>query len=110
MSEKEELEQIKKDAKEKKLRVELKYAKLAKKRLTDINKIVNPNKLIVDMNDAEYNKFLQVLKKEMDYINQAVNQQNNQQLFHVFPHLPVETCPVSTICKFYYTPVEMECQ
>lgn len=79
MSEKEELEQIKKDAKEKKLRVELKYAKLAKKRLTDINKIVNPNKLIVDMTDAEYNKFLQVLKKEMDYINQAVNQQNNQQ-------------------------------
>lgn len=79
MSEKEELEQIKKDAKEKKLRVELKYAKLAKKRLTDINQIVNPNKLIVDMNDAEYNKFLQVLKKEMDYINQAVNQQNNQQ-------------------------------
>lgn len=79
MSEKEELEQIKKDAKEKKLRVELKYAKLAKKRLTDINKIVNPNKLIVDMNDAEYNKFLQVLRKEMDYINQAVNQQNNQQ-------------------------------
>ena len=79
MSEKEELEQIKKDAKEKKLRVELKYAKLAKKRLTDINKIVNPNKLVVDMNDAEYNKFLQVLKKEMDYINQAVNQQNNQQ-------------------------------
>lgn len=78
MSEKEELEQIKKDAKEKKLRVELKYAKLAKKRLTDINKIVNPNKLIVDMNDAEYNKFLQVLKKEMDYINQAVNQQNYQ--------------------------------
>lgn len=78
MSEKEELEQIKKDAKEKKLRVELKYAKLAKKRLTDINKIVNPNKLIVDMNDAEYNKFLQVLRKEMDYINQAVNQQNNQ--------------------------------
>lgn len=79
MSEKEELEQIKKDAKEKKLRVELKYAKLAKKRLTDINQIVNPNKLIVDMTDAEYNKFLQVLKKEMDYINQAVNQQNNQQ-------------------------------
>lgn len=79
MSEKDELEQIKKDAKEKKLKVELKYAKLAKKRLTDINKIVNPNKLIVDMNDAEYNKFLQVLKKEMDYINQAVNQQNNQQ-------------------------------
>lgn len=79
MSEKEELEQIKKDAKEKKLKVELKYAKLAKKRLTDINKIVNPNKLIVDMNDAEYNKFLQVLRKEMDYINQAVNQQNNQQ-------------------------------
>ena len=79
MSGKEELEQIKKDAKEKKLRVELKYAKLAKKRLTDINKIVNPNKLIVDMNDAEYNKFLQVLRKEMDYINQAVNQQNNQQ-------------------------------
>lgn len=79
MSEKEELEQIKKDAKEKKLRVELKYAKLAKKRLTDINKIVNPNKLIVDMTDVEYNKFLQVLKKEMDYINQAVNQQNNQQ-------------------------------
>lgn len=79
MSEKEELEQIKKDAKEKKSRIELKYAKLAKKRLTDINKIVNPNKLIVDMNDAEYNKFLQVLKKEMDYINQAVNQQNNQQ-------------------------------
>lgn len=79
MSEKEELEQIQKDAKEKKLKVELKYAKLAKKRLTDINKIVNPNKLIVDMNDAEYNKFLQVLKKEMDYINQAVNQQNNQQ-------------------------------
>lgn len=79
MSEKEELEQIKKDAKEKKLRVELKYAKLAKKRLTDINQIVNPNKLIVDMNDAEYNKFLQVLRKEMDYINQAVNQQNNQQ-------------------------------
>ena len=79
MSEKEELEQIKKDAKEKKLRVELKYAKLAKKRLTDINKIVNPNKLIVDMNDAEYNKFLQVLRKEMDYINQAVNQQNYQQ-------------------------------
>ena len=38
------------------------------------------------------------------------NQQNNQQLFHVFPHLPVETCPVSTICEFYYTPVEMECQ
>ena len=31
------------------------------------------------MNDAEYNKFLQVLRKEMDYINQAVNQQNNQQ-------------------------------
>lgn len=79
MSEKDELEQIKKDAKEKKLRVELKYAKLAKKRLTDINQIVNPNKLIVDMNDAEYNKFLQVLRKEMDYINQAVNQQNNQQ-------------------------------
>lgn len=79
MSEKDELEQIKKDAKEKKLKVELKYAKLAKKRLTDINQIVNPNKLIVDMNDAEYNKFLQVLKKEMDYINQAVNQQNNQQ-------------------------------
>lgn len=79
MSEKDELEQIKKDAKEKKLKVELKYAKLAKKRLTDINKIVNQNKLIVDINDAEYNKFLQVLKKEMDYINQAVNQQNNQQ-------------------------------
>lgn len=79
MSEKEELEQIKKDAKEKKLKVELRYAKLAKKRLTDINQIVNPNKLIVDMNDAEYNKFLQVLRKEMDYINQAVNQQNNQQ-------------------------------
>lgn len=79
MSEKEELEQIKKDAKEKKLKIELKYAKLAKKRLTDINQVVNPNKLIVDMNDAEYNKFLQVLKKEMDYINQAVNQQNNQQ-------------------------------
>ena len=79
MSEKDELEQIKKDAKEKKLRVELKYAKLAKKRLTDINKIVNPNKLIVDMNDAEYAKLLQTLGKEMDYINQAVNQQNNQQ-------------------------------
>ena len=81
MSEKEELEKIKKDAKEKQLKVELKYAKIAKKRLTDINKIVNPNKLIVDMNDAEYDKFLQVLKKEMDYINQAVNQQNqgNQQ-------------------------------
>jgi len=79
MSEKEELEKIKKDAKEKQLKVELKYAKIAKKRLTDINKIVNPNKLIVDMNDAEYNKFLQVLRKEMDYINQAVNQQNNQQ-------------------------------
>lgn len=78
MSEKEELEQIKKDAKEKKLRVELKYAKLAKKRLTDINKIVNPNKLIVDMNDAEYAKFLQTLAKEMDYINQALSQQNHQ--------------------------------
>lgn len=78
MSEKDELEQIKKDAKEKKLRVELKYAKIAKKRLTDINKIVNPNKLIVDMNDAEYAKFLQTLGKEMDYINQALSQQNYQ--------------------------------
>lgn len=78
MSEKEELEKIKKDAKEKQLKVELKYAKIAKKRLTDINKIVSPDKLIVDMDKNDYAKFLEILCQEIRWVNQAVKQQNNQ--------------------------------
>lgn len=78
MSEKEELEKIKKDAKEKQLKVELKYAKIAKKRLTDINKIVSPDKLIVDMDKNDYAKFLEILRQEIRWVNQAVKQQNNQ--------------------------------
>lgn len=89
MTEQEELKKLE----EKKQKIELKYAKKAKKRLTEINKIISPAKAIVDMNDDELKNLLNVLALEVNFYNnhyqeyqrakrqqqQRQQQQNNNQ-------------------------------
>ena len=79
MTEKEELNKMKNEMEKKKLKIEVKYGKLAKRRLTEINKIINKNKLILDMSDDEFKSFLKMLNNKMIWVRNAQNQQRNQQ-------------------------------
>ena len=63
MTEEEELKQLQAEMQKKKQKIERKYSKIAKKRLQQINKIVSPDKLIVDMSDDE---FKQLMSKIVD--------------------------------------------
>lgn len=74
MTEQEELEKLK----ERKKKIELKYAKKAKRRLTEVNKIVSPKRLILDMNDREFKAFLQTLQQEIVFVNNARNHQQQR--------------------------------
>lgn len=81
MTEKEELAKLEKRRKQ----IENKYARIAKKRLNKLNKIIIPNKSIVDMSDDDFNnKLLPIVKAEVDFYNQHYAeferaQQRNQQ-------------------------------
>lgn len=85
MTEKEELAKLEKRRKQ----IENKYARIAKKRLNKLNKIIIPNRAIVDMSDDDFNnKLLPIVKAEVDFYNQHYaefervqqrNQQRNQQ-------------------------------
>lgn len=89
MTEKEELAKLKKRRKQ----IETKYAKKAKKRLSEIDRIISPNTKIVDMSEKEFENLLTILRAEVDFYNnhyaeyqrarqqrqnQNYNQQNNQ--------------------------------
>ncbi|MBC8745061.1 hypothetical protein H5W18_10875 [Lactobacillus sp. Marseille-P7033] len=69
MSEAEELKEFKQ-------KLELKYGRLAKKRLAKISKVANTEKQLIDMTDEE---FEQQLNKWFSN-NQASNDQNTNQL------------------------------
>lgn len=61
--EEKELDALKKKLDEKKQKLDAKYAKIAKRRLTKINKIISPNAVIVDMTKTEFESFLNELKQ-----------------------------------------------
>lgn len=58
MTEEEELKQLQAEMQKKKQKIERKYSKIAKKRLQQINEIIDPNRLIVDMDDNEFESLL----------------------------------------------------
>ena len=58
MTEEEELKQLQAEMQKKKQKIERKYSKIAKKRLQQINEIIDPDKLIVDMDDNEFTSLL----------------------------------------------------
>ena len=64
--EEKELEELKKKLDEKKQKLDAKYAKIAKRRLTKINKIISPNAVIVDMNKKEFESFLNELNTKFN--------------------------------------------
>ena len=67
MTEKEELAKLEKRRKQ----IEAKYNKIAKKRLTELNKIISPDASIVDMTDKDFKeKLLPIVKAEVDFYNQ----------------------------------------
>lgn len=63
MTEEEELKQLQVEMQKKKQKIERKYSKIAKKRLQQLNEIIDPDKLIVDMDD---NEFASLLTKTRD--------------------------------------------
>lgn len=62
MTEEEELKQLQAEMQKKKQKIERKYSKIAKKRLQQLNQIIDPNKLIVDMDDNEFEVLLQKVR------------------------------------------------
>lgn len=58
MTEEEELKQLQAEMQKKKQKIERKYSKIAKKRLQQLNQIIDPNRLIVDMDDNEFESLL----------------------------------------------------
>lgn len=62
MSEASELQKLE----ERREKIELKYAKIAKKRLAKINPIISPRKAIIDMSATEFNNYLAELKKKFN--------------------------------------------
>lgn len=58
MTEEEELKQLQAEMQKKKQKIERKYSKIAKKRLQQLNEIIDPNRLIVDMDDNEFESLL----------------------------------------------------
>ena len=58
MTEEEELKKLQQEMQKKKQRIERKYSKVAKKRLQQLNEIIDPNRLIVDMDDNEFESLL----------------------------------------------------
>lgn len=97
MTESEELKKLQQEMEKKKQKIERKYSKIAKKRLQQINKIVSPDRLIVDMNDDEFkqlmikitdgtqlyidnkNKTIDIDENDLPFDNSDPNQQNNGQ-------------------------------
>lgn len=63
MTESEELKKLQEEMNKKKQRIERKYSRVAKKRLQQLNEIIDPNQLIVDMDD---NEFASLLNKTRD--------------------------------------------
>lgn len=71
MTEEEELKQLQAEMQKKKQKIERKYSKIAKKRLQQINKIVSPDRLIVDMNDAEFKELMVKINRGAElYLNE----------------------------------------
>lgn len=71
MTEEEELRQLQAEMQKKKQKIERKYSKIAKKRLQQINKIVSPDRLIVDMNDAEFKELMVKINRGAElYLNE----------------------------------------
>lgn len=77
MTESEELKKLQKEMERKKQRIERKYSKVAKKRLQRINQIIYPQKLIVDMNDAEFESLLKSLRDAIGVYRQRQRELNN---------------------------------
>lgn len=77
MTEEEELKQLQAEMQKKKQKIERKYSKIAKKRLQQINKILYPQKLIVDMNDAEFESLLKSLRDAIGVYRQRQRELNN---------------------------------
>lgn len=77
MTEEEELKKLQQEMQKKKQRIERKYSKVAKKRLQRINQIIYPRKLIVDMNDAEFESLLRELQDAIGMYNQRQQELNN---------------------------------
>lgn len=73
MTESEELKKLQQEMERKKQKIERKYSKIAKKRLQQINKIVSPDKLIVDMSDDE---FKQLMSKIVDATQLYIDNEN----------------------------------
>ena len=59
MTEEQELKKLQQEMEKKKQKIERKYSKIAKKRLQQLNEIIDPNQLIVDMDDNEFASLLQ---------------------------------------------------
>ena len=78
MSEAEELKEFKQ-------KLELKYGRLAKKRLAKLSKVANLNKQLIDMTDKEFNKQLNIWFNQNNSKNSQAEQQqqnhNNQRPF-----------------------------
>lgn len=97
MTEEEELKQLQAEMQKKKQKIERKYSKIAKKRLQQINEIIDPNHLIVDMDDNEFasllsktrdafelyerdsKKTIDITDDDLPFNNADHNQQNNVQ-------------------------------
>lgn len=97
MTESEELKKLQEEMNKKKQRIERKYSKVAKKRLQQLNQIIDPNKLIVDMDDNEFaslltktrdafelyerdsKKTIDITDDDLPFNNADQNQQNNGQ-------------------------------
>ena len=77
MTESEELKKLQEEMNKKKQRIERKYSRVAKKRLQRINQIIYPRKLIVDMNDAEFESLLRELQDAIGMYNQRQQELNN---------------------------------
>lgn len=73
MSEKEELARLVKRRKQ----IEAKYGKIAKRRLTKLNQLIAPNLDLMDMNDADFNNFINQIVAMINK-NGGNQQQNNQ--------------------------------
>lgn len=77
MTESEELKKLQEEMNKKKQRIERKYSRVAKKRLQRINQIIYPQKLIVDMNDAEFESLLKSLRDAIGVYRQRQRELNN---------------------------------
>lgn len=72
MTEEEELKQLQAEMQKKKQKIERKYSKIAKKRLQQINEIIDPDKLIVDMDDNEFEVLLQKVRDAVElYVKES---------------------------------------